>query len=173
MSNPHDSAKPSDLQEQPFWRTTPLDQMSDEQWESLCDGCARCCLIKLEDIDTGELAYTNISCKLLDPETCRCTDYANRSSQVPDCIPIKPEQINTLKWMPPTCAYRLLSEGRDLFWWHPLVSGDQDTVHQASISVAGRHVCETGVPKSKLESHVVAWPRQQTGGPDPKKTPIT
>ncbi|MHA1523004.1 MAG: YcgN family cysteine cluster protein [Alphaproteobacteria bacterium] len=168
MSAPRDKLTDTDQDNAPFWRRVPLEKMTDEQWESLCDGCARCCLIKLEDIDTGELAFTNISCRLLDAKTCRCTDYANRSKRVPDCIPIKPKEISKLKWMPPTCAYRLLSEGRDLFWWHPLVSGDPDTVHQASISVAGRHICETSVPKSELEQHVVAWPRQETGGLDPK-----
>lgn len=144
----------------PFWRRIPLAQMTPAQWESLCDGCARCCLVKLEDIDTGALAFTDISCKLLDAKTCRCTDYDNRSQRVADCIAIKPAEIGRLQWMPPTCAYRLLDEGRDLFWWHPLVSGDKQSVHRAGISVAGRHICETQVPEASLEDHIVSWPQE-------------
>jgi len=143
----------------PFWKTIPLDEMTQEQWESLCDGCARCCLIKLEDEDTLELAYTEVVCKLLDLGTCRCTKYAERSRLVPDCIELTPDKIKDLQWMPSTCAYRVLAEGRDLAWWHPLVSGDPETIHQAGISVRNRAVPETQVAFDDLEDHIVSWPR--------------
>lgn len=124
--------------EKPFWKRKSLGEMSSEEWESLCDGCARCCLVKLEDEDTGEIHFTSASCKLLDGERCRCTDYANRSARVPDCVRLTAGNVGELNWLPKTCAYRLLSEGRDLPWWHPLVSGTADTVREAGISVAGR-----------------------------------
>ena len=112
--------------------------------ESLCDGCARCCLNKLEDWDTGEIIWTNVACSLLDDGSCRCKDYHNRLETVPDCVPLDVEKVHTLTWLPPTCAYRLLDEGYDLYWWHPLVSGDPDTIHQAGISVRGKVVSEEG-----------------------------
>lgn len=144
----------------PFWRTKTLEQMSREEWESLCDGCARCCLLKLEDIDTGEIAATDIHCRLLDPGSCRCRDYERRSDEVPDCLVLDPAAVRTLSWLPPTCAYRLVAEGRDLYWWHPLVSGDPETVHAAGISVRGRVVPEETVSEDDLEDHVVDWPGQ-------------
>ena len=112
--------------------------MSSAEWESLCDGCARCCLEKLEDEDTGKIYFTHVSCKLLDAGLCACKDYANRSDQVPDCVRLTPENVRTLNWLPPSCGYRLVAEGRDLYWWHPLISGDPDTVHEAGVSVRGR-----------------------------------
>ncbi len=144
------------LAEQPFWRRKSLAEMTDVEWESLCDGCAKCCLIKLEDEDTGEISYTDIACRLLDLGRCRCTRYPERSRLVPDCVVLAPEKVGDLGWMPSTCAYRLISEGRDLPWWHPLVSGDPNTVHEAGISVRGRVVPEAraGDP----QDHVVDWP---------------
>ncbi len=112
--------------------------MSNAEWESLCDGCARCCLEKLEDEDTGKIYFTHVSCKLLDAGLCACKDYANRSDKVPDCVRLTPENVRTLNWLPPSCGYRLVAEGRDLYWWHPLISGDPDTVHEAGVSVRGR-----------------------------------
>ena len=126
----------------PFWKNKKLTDLTTDQWESLCDGCARCCLLKLEDTDTNDIAYTKIACKLLDSEACRCTNYGNRHKVVPDCIVLDPENIKDLHWMPSTCAYRLISEGKDLAWWHPLVSGDPDTVFLAGISVRGRTIPE-------------------------------
>lgn len=143
----------------PFWKTTSLDEMTQDQWESLCDGCARCCLIKLEDEDTLELAYTEVVCKLLDLGACQCTKYSERNRLVPDCIELTPDKIKDLQWMPTTCAYRVLAEGRELAWWHPLVSGDPESVHQAGISVRNRAVPETQVSFDDLEDHIVTWPR--------------
>ena len=151
MASPHGS--------RPFWKTTKLEDMTPQQWDSLCDGCARCCLAKLECEDTGDIAYTAVGCRLLDAETCRCTDYGNRSERVPDCVRLTPEAVRTLDWLPPTCAYRLLAQGRDLYWWHPLVSGDSETVHAAGISVRDRVAAnEEDVPVSQLEDFIVDWP---------------
>jgi uncharacterized protein len=140
---------------QPFWRTTPLEKMTREQWESLCDGCARCCMIKFEDIDTGEIFYTDAVCSLLDIETCKCGNYPQRSRLVPTCLVLTPDLIKQLKWMPETCAYRLLSEGKPLFWWHPLVSGNPNTVHEAGISVRGKVISEKDIPADELENHII------------------
>ncbi len=147
-----------EVSEQPFWKRRSLASMSDSEWESLCDGCARCCLNKLEDEDTGEIAWTSIRCRLLDAEACRCSDYEHRSDRVPDCIRLTPRNVTTLSWLPPTCAYRLIAEGRDLYWWHPLVSGDPETVHQAGISVRGRTVGESDIPLVDWEDYIVDWP---------------
>lgn len=141
----------------PFWRRKRLDQMTAVEWEALCDGCARCCLHKLIDDDgDGEIVYTNIACRLLDPGACRCTDYARRRELVPDCVILTAARARRLSWMPSTCAYRLVAEGKDLAWWHPLVSGDPNTVHEAGISVRGRTVAESraGDP----EDHIADWP---------------
>ena len=146
--------------EKPFWKTKTLREMDDREWESLCDGCGRCCLNKLEYENTGEVVFTDIHCKLLDAETCRCTDYENRQAQVPDCIRLTITEVETLTWLPPTCGYRLVKEGRDLYWWHPLLSGDPDSVHAAGVSVRGRTVTEIGIPIDDYEDHEVNWPMQ-------------
>ncbi len=130
------------MAEEPFWRRKTLAEMTRSEWESLCDGCAKCCLDKLEDEDTGEIRYTEVACRLLDLGTCRCTDYANRKRFVPDCVILTARRVDRLAWLPSTCAYRLLSEGKDLEWWHPLVSGDPETVHRAGVWVRGREVPE-------------------------------
>lgn len=142
----------------PFWKTKRLAEMSASEWESLCDGCARCCLLKLEDVDTDEIVFTNVACRLLDSGACRCSDYPNRNSRVPDCVPLDVKAVETLRWLPPTCAYRLVANGRDLYWWHPLVSGDPETVHAAGISVRGRTESEDDIPEEDLEDYIVSWP---------------
>ncbi len=120
---------------EPFWRTKTLEQMTRAEWESLCDGCGRCCLLKLEDEDTGDILLTRLACRLLDVGKCRCSNYENRFAQVPDCIEIDPAKVRALSWLPASCGYRRVDEGRDLAWWHPLVSGSPETVHQAGVSV--------------------------------------
>jgi uncharacterized cysteine cluster protein YcgN (CxxCxxCC family) len=145
--------------DEPFWRRKALGDMTEAEWESLCDGCGRCCLNKLEEEDTGRIYYTDVGCRLLDSQACRCCDYANRSAEIEDCVRLTPENVATIPWLPPTCAYRLLAEGRDLYWWHPLVSGDPETVHAAGVSVRGRVAgLEDEIPDQDLEDHIVTWP---------------
>ena len=122
----------------PFWKTKSLEEMSGPEWESLCDGCGKCCLSKLEDEDTGDIYFTSVGCRLFDGATCRCSDYANRLARVPDCIGLTPDNVRTIPWLPSTCAYRLVAEGLDLYSWHPLLTGDPDSVHKAGVSMRGR-----------------------------------
>jgi uncharacterized cysteine cluster protein YcgN (CxxCxxCC family) len=148
--------------------------MTDSEWESLCDGCGRCCLVKLEDADdSSRTFFTDVGCRLLDGETCRCHDYPNRTAKVNDCVRLTPRNINRIVWLPPTCGYRLLADGRDLYWWHPLVSGDPETVHQAGISVRGRvGATEDEVADEDLEDRIVSWPvRMPKAARKPPKTP--
>lgn len=144
----------------PFWRGRKLEEFSAEEWESLCDGCGQCCLLKLEEEDTGELFHTKLACSMLDIGTCRCRDYANRQDVVPDCTQITSQSIPALRWLPSTCAYRLVSEGKDLRWWHPLVSGDSATVHEAGVSVRDWARSETGVPESRITRFIIRDPSQ-------------
>jgi len=139
-----------------FWTEKKLSEMTPQEWERLCDGCGRCCLEKLEDMDNGEISYTNVACPLLDVESCGCRQYAQRSRFMPDCITLTAHNVSDLKWMPSTCAYRLLAEGKPLFAWHPLISGDPDSVVKAGISVKGRVVAEHLA--ENLEDHIVDWP---------------
>jgi uncharacterized cysteine cluster protein YcgN (CxxCxxCC family) len=145
--------------ELPFWRRKAMKDMTQAEWESLCDGCGRCCLNKLIEEGTDRTFYTDVGCRLLDGQTCRCKDYKNRSRLVDDCVQLTPRNINRISWLPPTCAYRLIADGHELYWWHPLVSGDAETVHQAGISVRGKvGADERDVPDHKLEDHIVSWP---------------
>jgi uncharacterized protein len=142
----------------PFWRK-PLSEMTEAEWESLCDGCGRCCLVKLEEEDTGRIHFTNLGCRLLRSSDCRCDDYAHRQTRVPDCVKLTPETVATTRWLPPTCAYRLVAEGKDLMWWHPLVSGTSETVHEARVSVRNRVAAsEDDVPTSDYPDFIVTWP---------------
>lgn len=142
--------------EQPFWETKSLQQMTPSEWESLCDGCGRCCLHKLEDEDDGELAFTSVSCRYLDPTACRCKVYSEREQRVADCLVLTP-QSPYLNWLPSSCAYRRLSEGRPLAAWHPLVSGDPASVHAAGIGVRGRVISEADVHPDDLDQFIVTW----------------
>ncbi len=147
------------MSDQPFWKSKTLDKMSRTEWESLCDGCGRCCLNKLEDEDTGHFIYTRAACKLLDLKTCQCTDYPNRAKRVPDCVTLTPEVVDGLGWLPESCAYRILDEGRSLPWWHPLVSGRQNTVVEAGISVSGQAYSEKGITTDELWHHMWKLPK--------------
>ena len=142
----------------PFWRRKTLEEMTPEEWEALCDHCGRCCLVKLEEEDTGEIHFTSAVCALYDLERGGCTAYENRAERMPDCVPLTPEKVRTLSWLPSTCAYRLLAEGKDLPDWHPLVSGDPDTVRRAGVSILGRVVCERDVDINDLPDLIVTWP---------------
>lgn len=139
----------------PFWESTPLAEMTPEQWESLCDGCARCCLEKLEDARAGTLYFTRVACQLLDLERCRCTDYGRRAQRVPDCLRLTPDLGEAFRWLPVTCAYRLLHEGRPLPRWHLLVSGTPASVHREGISVRGLAVPKAEAPDCALEDLII------------------
>jgi uncharacterized cysteine cluster protein YcgN (CxxCxxCC family) len=139
-----------------FWRSHALEDLTRAEWEALCDGCAKCCLIKLEDEDTGEVAYTNISCRLLDQGTCRCGNYALRRQLVRGCVVLDRDNLESvLPWMPRTCAYRLVQEGRDLEPWHPLISNDPESVHRAGVSLRGRMVAEFEVGEEDWQEFVI------------------
>lgn len=141
----------------PFWQSKRLAEMTPAEWESLCDGCGRCCLKKLEDETTGKVVYTDVACRLLDRERCRCTRYPERHTLVKDCVALDASSAETMRWLPTTCAYRRLAEGKPLEWWHPLVSGDPESVHRAGISVRGRTLTERDVGDSELEARVIRW----------------
>ena len=151
----------------PFWETKTLAQMSPAEWESLCDGCGLCCLIRFEDEDTGEVIPTKVHCKLFDPASCRCSDYERRKVHVPDCIALTPHNIEALEWMPMSCAYRRLHEGRGLAWWHPLVSGDPETVHSAGVSIRGLTVSEETLAEAEdaLDFEAPEWAVERGTGP--------
>jgi len=137
-----------------FWER-PLAELSREEWEALCDGCGRCCLHKIEDADTGEIEDTNVACKLLDTQTARCRDYRNRKAFVPDCLRLTLRIVGTVSWLPESCAYRRRAADEPLPEWHPLLTGDPDSVKRAGASVAGRVVSETEA--GPLEHHIVDW----------------
>lgn len=142
-----------------FWETVPLERMTRAEWEALCDGCGKCCMNKLEDEDTGEVALTNVACRLFDDATCRCSQYDIRHQFVPECIVLKPQNMDrNLYWMPETCAYKLLWQGRSLYPWHPLISGDPDTVHRAGVSMQGRTVPEFEIDDDDWEDHIIEEP---------------
>ncbi len=137
-----------------FWESTPLEQLNRKQWESLCDHCAKCCLHKIEDIDSQEIYFTNVCCRYLD-ENCNCREYADRSTLVPDCVTLTPADLKNPYWLPDTCAYRLVAEGKPLPEWHPLISGRQESVAEAGQQIAGRVVSE--LEADDLEQHLITW----------------
>ncbi len=142
----------------PFWQQKSLFELSHDEWESLCDGCGRCCLVKLEDEENGELHYTSVACRLLDHDSCRCKNYSKRLQLVSECAQISPHKPDQFEWLPPTCAYRLLAEGKELLPWHPLISGSADTVHQAGISIRGWAVSEEFIEEDFYQEFIIDWP---------------
>lgn len=138
-----------------FWETKSLKQMTKYEWESLCDGCGKCCLHKLEDIDTGEVSISNVSCSFLDEETCNCKDYSNREKNVPDCISLDLKNIKKLQWLPETCAYRLIDEGKSLYNWHHLISGSKSTIHEYGMSVRDYSINESKL--NNAEEYILEW----------------
>ncbi len=140
-----------------FWEEKNLEEMSKEEWESLCDGCAKCCLHKLEDEETGDVFYTKVVCRYLDQDTCRCTQYKDRHELVPQCVWLTRDDIKRFYWLPSTCTYRLLAEGKKLPSWHPLISGNPESVHEAGISVKGRALSEEYVHSDGMEEHIIHW----------------
>ena len=145
------------MAEKPFWQTVKLADMTAAQWEAVCDGCAKCCLVKLQDEDSGEIVFTDIVCNLLDQQSCRCAHYEERTKLVPDCVKLTKDNLDKIDFMPPSCAYRLLHEGKDLPQWHPLVSGRADSVVEAGMSVKGRVIAEMAFDGDS-EDRVVDWP---------------
>jgi uncharacterized cysteine cluster protein YcgN (CxxCxxCC family) len=159
---PEDAGETPAVQE--FWKTKTLAEMTEPEWESLCDGCGKCCLVGLEDEDTGEIYLTDVACKLFDSKTCGCSDYANRQKRVHDCVKLTPENMHELTWLPKTCAYRLVHQGRDLYWWHPLLTGDPESVHEARVSVRGKTRPEGRLQIAGLMRRITRWP-------EPKEKP--
>ncbi len=162
--------EPSDPASKPFWETKTLEHMSPQEWESLCDGCGLCCLVRFEDEDTGEVIPTRVHCKLFDPAVCRCSDYVERKKHVPDCIQLTPHNIEALEWMPKSCGYRRLHEGRGLAWWHPLVSGDPETVHTAGVSIRNQTVSEETLAEEEdaLDLEAPEWIAERGTQPPPR-----
>ncbi len=142
-----------------FWENKPLNRLTQREWEALCDGCGKCCLNKLEDEDSGEVALTRVACRLLDDQSCACAHYENRHQFVPDCIVLRPDNLDShAYWMPATCAYRLIWEGKQLYHWHPLVSGDPESVHEVGISARGITVSEFSTPEEDWEDYIIEEP---------------
>ena len=141
------------MSEQPFWQQKTLDEMTDAEWESLCDGCGQCCLHKLMDEDTDEIYFTNVACRQLNIKTCQCRNYERRFEYEPDCIKLTRDNLPTFEWLPPTCAYRLRAEGRALPDWHPLRTGDRESTRRAGMSVCGWAVPERRA--RRLEDHII------------------
>ncbi|UWQ78157.1 YcgN family cysteine cluster protein [Leisingera sp. S132] len=142
-----------------FWEKKPLQKLSQKEWEALCDGCGKCCLNKLEDEETGEVALTRVACRLLDDSTCRCAQYPIRHQFIPECIVLMPDNLDThAYWMPETCAYRLLWQGKPLPEWHPLLTGTPESVHEAGVSVRGWTVSEFEISEEEWEDHIIEEP---------------
>lgn len=145
------------MSERPFWESKRLEQMTRQEWESLCDGCAKCCVHKLEDEDTGLVHYTRVVCRYLDQNKCRCTVYDKRRRLVPTCLQLEPGELDQLHWMPSTCAYRLLNEGKGLPIWHPLITGSRRAMIEAGHTVTGKVISEDHVHEEDWPNHIVPW----------------
>lgn len=145
------------MAQQVFWLAKKLGEMSKTEFEALCDGCGKCCLHKLEDEDSGDVYYTKVACRYLDHQSCRCQAYDERQQLVPECVVLTPESVKDTYWLPETCAYRLIDQGLPLFDWHPLISGDPDSVHKAGMSVAGQVLSEQDVAEEDFEDHIIRW----------------
>jgi len=140
-----------------YWQVKTLEEMTPEEWEALCDGCGRCCLHKIVDAESGQVRFTCVACRLLDRTTCLCKHYQHRADIVSDCLVLTAENVHRIDWLPESCAYRRIAEGRGLAWWHPLVSGNSNTVHQAGISVQGGLVSESDINLYRLQDYIVNW----------------
>lgn len=149
----------SDTLRPEFWKNYSLAELTQVEWEALCDGCGLCCLIKLEDEETQEIAYTKVACKLLDCSTARCSNYPDRLQYVPDCIQLTPEKLETIRWLPSSCAYRRVEQGKSLPSWHYLISGSRESVIQARKSAAGRCLSEADIHEDDIEDYIVRWVR--------------
>ncbi len=145
------------MSEPPFWQQKSLEDMNRKEWESLCDGCGKCCLVKLEDEDDGKVYYTNVACRYLDLKESRCTCYDSRTEKVPDCTYLRPEDVSQFHWLPSSCSYRLIAEGKELPHWHPLVTGDDRQAVKRGLAVAGRCISEDDIDPDELEYFVVHW----------------
>lgn len=153
MNKPNESTA-----KQAWWQQKELTEFTDAEWESLCDHCAKCCLNKLEDEDDGTVYYTDVACNLLDGKTCRCSNYPERQKLMPDCVRLTPQNLEQLYWMPPSCAYRLIYEGKDLPSWHHLVSGSKETIHAEGESIIGKFVFSKDIDEDEWEDRIVDWP---------------
>ena len=150
----------------PYWETKSLRQMTVQEWESLCDGCGLCCLVRFEDEDSGEIIPTRVHCRLLDAQTCACSNYVGRKKHVPDCIKLTPQNVDQLQWMPLSCAYRRINEGRGLADWHPLISGDPESVHRVGVSVRGETISEDELEDPEDAMAYVAYDLMEERGDD-------
>jgi uncharacterized cysteine cluster protein YcgN (CxxCxxCC family) len=140
-----------------FWKSKSFSEMTSTEWESLCDGCAKCCLVKLQDEETDEVAYTNVACRFLNTKTCQCKEYEKRIELVPLCTKLTPERVDEFFWLPETCAYRLVAEGKDLPKWHHLISGSKSTIHAQGVSMKNKTFSEANVHEDHLEEYIIHW----------------
>jgi uncharacterized cysteine cluster protein YcgN (CxxCxxCC family) len=156
-TKPPEEISRTDTQAESFWKSKGLREMTRAEWELLCDGCGKCCLQKLQDEKTGAVDYTNVCCRLFSPATCRCTSYHDRHLRVPTCMILTPPRVEAFDWLPETCAYRLLSKGKDLPYWHHLVSGDPNLIHRLDLSAKGKVISEKHIHPLQISRHIVQW----------------
>ena len=162
MTDSPKTPKNKALPSEPYWKTKNMAEFSRQEWENLCDGCGKCCCIRLEDEETQAIYITDVACKLFDSGACQCSDYPNRSKNVPDCVTLTPNNVDQLHWMPETCAYKLVANGKELPDYHHLVSGSRETIHEVGMSVQNAVQSETDIDDEDIPSHIVIWP----GEPD-------